>query len=102
MRSNTSGRRTGYSGRSSGRSESCSTTTSAAALAVKGKLLGRELLEQLATIVTPETILRWHRELVARYWDYSGRRKAGGRPPVAEEIFDLVLRLANESPTWGY
>ncbi|MBM3790072.1 MAG: hypothetical protein FJW35_06940 [Acidobacteria bacterium] len=39
-------------------------------LAVKGKILGRRMLERLATIVTPETILRWHRELVAKRWDY--------------------------------
>ena len=39
-------------------------------LAVQGKLLGRQLLEQVATIVTPDTILRWHRELIARKWDY--------------------------------
>ena len=44
-------------------------------LAVKGKILGRRMLEQVATIVTPDTILRWHRELVAAKWDYSGRRK---------------------------
>ena len=50
-------------------------------LAVKGKILGRKMLEQLATIVTPDTILRWHRELVARHWDYSDRRRATGRPP---------------------
>jgi putative transposase len=43
-------------------------------LAVKGKILGRKMLEQMATIVTPDTILRWHRELVARNWDYSKRR----------------------------
>jgi hypothetical protein len=43
-------------------------------LAVKGKILGRRMLEQVATIVTPDTILRWHRELVAAKWDYSGRR----------------------------
>jgi len=71
-------------------------------LAVKGKILGRKMLEQLATIVTPDTILRWHRELVARHWDYSDRRRATGRPPVTPEIVELVLHIAKESPTWGY
>ena len=71
-------------------------------LAVKGKILGRKMLEQLSTVFTPGTILRWHRELVARHWDYSGRRKHVGRPPVSKEIVDLVLRIARESPTWGY
>ncbi len=61
-------------------------------LAVKGKILGRKMLEQLTTIVTPETILRWHRELVAAHWDYSKRRKSSGRPPVSQEIVELVLR----------
>jgi putative transposase len=51
-------------------------------LAVRGKILGRKMLEQLAGIVTPDTILRWHRELVARHWDYSRRRKDVGRPPL--------------------
>ncbi len=46
-------------------------------LAMKGKVLGRKMLEQVATIVTPDTILRWHRELVAAKWDCSRRaRKA--------------------------
>jgi transposase InsO family protein len=71
-------------------------------LAVKGKILGRKMLEQVAGIVTPETILRWHRELVSRHWDYSHRRKSAGRPPVAQEIAELVLRMAKENPTWGY
>jgi len=70
-------------------------------LAVKGKILGRKMLDELASIVTPETILRWHRELVARHWDYGSRRRAGGRPAVSTEIVELVLRLATESPTWG-
>jgi len=71
-------------------------------LAVKGKLLGRKTLKQLGSIFTPDTILRWHRELVARHWDYSGRRKHAGRPPVSKEIVDLVVRIAREGPTWGY
>jgi len=71
-------------------------------LAVKGKILGWKVLEQLATIVTPDTILRWHRELVSRHWDYSGRRKDVGRPPLSKEMVALVLRIARESPTWGY
>jgi transposase InsO family protein len=71
-------------------------------LAVKNKILGRKMLNELVTIVTPQTILRWHRKLVARHWDYSHRRKSTGRPPVSPEIVDLVLRIARESPTWGY
>jgi transposase InsO family protein len=71
-------------------------------LAIKGKILGRKLLDELATIVTPDTILRWHRELVARHWDYSKHRKSSGRPPVAQEIVQLVLRMAKENPSWGY
>ena len=59
------------------------------------------MLEQVATLVTPDTILRWHRELVAEKWDYSQRRtKNPGRPPVSEEIQQLVVKLANENPAW--
>ena len=71
-------------------------------LAVKGKILGRKMLEQVATIVTPDTILRWHRELVAAKWDYSRRRNKIGRPPASAETVELVLRMARENPTWGY
>jgi len=60
------------------------------------------MLEEVAGIVTPDTILRWHRDLVARHWDYSSRRGAGGRLAVGAEIVGLVLRLAKESPSWGY
>ena len=67
-------------------------------LAVKGKILGRKMLEQIATIVTPDTILRWHRELVATKWDYSRCRKKIGRPTVSTEIVELVLRMARENP----
>jgi transposase InsO family protein len=71
-------------------------------LAVKGKSLGRKTLMELTTIVTPDTILRWHRTLVAQKWDYSERRKSVGRPCVKTEIVDLVLRFARENPSWGY
>jgi len=71
-------------------------------LAVKGKILGRKMLEQVATIVTPDTILRWHRELVAAKWDYSRCRNKIGRPPVSAEVAELVLRMARENPSWGY
>jgi putative transposase len=72
-------------------------------LAVKGKVLGRKLLEDVATLVTPATILRWHRLLVARKWDYSQRRRQPpGRPPIPEDIRALVVRLARANPSWGY
>ena len=72
-------------------------------LAVKGKILGRKMLREIGTIFTPDTILRWHRTLVAKKWDYSDRRqKTTGRPRVRQLIADLVLRFAKENPTWGY
>ena len=71
-------------------------------LAVKGKILWRKRLEEVGTLFTPDTILRWHRRLVAKKWDYSQRRKSVGRPPVKKEIVDLVLRFARENPSWGY
>ncbi len=71
-------------------------------LAVKGKALGRKLLKEVAGIVTPDTILAWHRKLIARKWDYSPRRRGPGRPRVMLEITDLVVRMAKENPKWGY
>ncbi len=72
-------------------------------LAVKGKILGRKRLEDVGTLFTPDTILRWHRMLVAKKWDYSDcREKNVGRPPLSDEVKQLVLRMARENPTWGY
>ena len=69
-------------------------------LAAKGKELGRKLLEEVTTLVTPDTVLRWHRELIARKWTYP--RRGTGRPPVSPEIEELVLRMAKSNPSWGY
>jgi hypothetical protein len=71
-------------------------------LAVKGKILGRKTLEQVATIVAPDTILRWHRELIAAKWDYSEHRKKIGRPAVSADVVELVLRMARDNPSWGF
>ncbi|MCA9078618.1 MAG: integrase core domain-containing protein [Planctomycetaceae bacterium] len=71
-------------------------------LEVKGKVLGRKLLREVAGIVSPDTILRWHRELVTCKWDFSDRRSKVGRPRVRQEIVDLALRMARGNPSWGY
>ena len=70
-------------------------------LAEKAKALGRKGLHQLGTIVTPETLLRWHRELVARKWRFIERRRPG-RPRTRRELAALVVRMATENRTWGY
>ena len=69
-------------------------------LAVKAKVLGRRSLDELETLVTPDTLLAWHRKLIAQKWTYA--RKGPGRPRVAQEITDLVLRMARENSSWGY
>jgi len=69
-------------------------------LAVRAKGLGRKLLAEVATLVTPDTLLVWHRKLIARKWDYTARRR--GRPPTAAAIKQLVIRMATENPSWGH
>jgi putative transposase len=68
-----------------------------AVLAGLSRLLPRPICR--GRFVQPTTLLRWHRDLIRRRWTYPHRR---GRPAVAAEIRDLVLRLARENPTWGY
>ena len=70
-------------------------------LAAKARLLGRKMLAEMATIVTPDTLLRWHRRLIANKYDGSVRRSPG-RPATAKEIEALVVRMATENRDWGY
>ncbi len=70
-------------------------------LAVLGKALGHKVLSEICSIVTPDTILRWHRTLIAHKYDGSKTRKPG-RPRVLREIRQLVLRFATENRAWGY
>lgn len=70
-------------------------------LAVLGKRLGRKLLSEWASLVTPDTIMRWHRRLIAAKHDFSDRR-GPGRPPVILMLRKLVVRMALENPLWGY
>jgi hypothetical protein len=70
-------------------------------LAGKAQGLGRKVLGELGTIVTPETLLAWHRRLIAQKYDGS-KKRGPGRPRTAEEVETLVVRMANENRTWGY
>ena len=70
-------------------------------LAVRAKGLGRKLLTEVASIVTPGTLLAWHRKLIAQKYDGSAQRGAG-RPRTAGEVEALVVRLAEENRDWGY
>ncbi len=69
-------------------------------LAVKGHALGRAVLSQVATIVTPDTILRWHKKLIAMKWTFSGKRV--GRPGLMKEIRKLIVSMATDNLSWGY
>jgi putative transposase len=70
-------------------------------LAARAKGLGRRLLAEVASIVTPETLLAWHRKLIAQKYDGSAQR-GPGRPRTRQDIEALVVRLAEENREWGY
>jgi transposase InsO family protein len=65
-------------------------------------MFGRTRLKEIATIATPDTLLRWYQRLIAQKFDGSMQRRQPGRPRVAEEVEQLVMRMAEENPTWGY
>ncbi len=67
----------------------------------KAQALGRKVLNELETLVTPDTLLRWYRELVASKWNYSQRR-GPGRLRVMKTIVELIVQMALENPSWGY
>jgi len=76
----------------------CERTT----LAAISQQLGKKALEEVATSVKPDTILAWHRRLVAKKFDGSTQRKAPGRPMIDQELEALIVRMAKENRSWGY
>ena len=70
-------------------------------LARKARTLGRRVLNELQTLVTPDRLVRWYREMLAFKWNYSHRRSPG-RPRVMRTIADLIVRTALENRSWGY
>jgi transposase len=70
-------------------------------LAARAREVGRSALSGIATIVTPETLLAWHRRLIANKYDGSDQRKPG-RPRIEAQVETLFVRMALENRTWGY
>jgi hypothetical protein len=73
-----------------------------ARLARRAKRIRFGRLKEIVNLVTPQTLLAWHRKLIAKKYDSSGVRGKVGRPPTAEELRDLVIRMAEENRGWGY
>jgi putative transposase len=73
-------------------------------LAKAAKPLGRAILAEIATLVSPDTLLRWHRRLVEKPAMPNSNNDTIklGRPPTEAVLVDLVLRIARENPSWGY
>ena len=64
--------------------------------------ISRKRLKSLTTLATPDTLMRWYKQLVAQKFDGSLKRNKLGRPRVSDKIEALVLQMANDNPTWGY
>ena len=77
------------------------TDTERRRLAALAHPLGRKRLTEVATLATPDTLMRWYQRLVAQKFDGSKKRRPLGRPHVAEEVEQLVMRMAEENPSWG-
>jgi transposase len=71
-------------------------------LAELGQQLGKQALEEMATVARPDTILAWHRTFAHQKCDSSQPQKSVGRPRIAKELEDLVVRMARENRSWGY
>src|SRR6266542_945848 len=78
------------------------TDTERRRLAALAHPLGRKRLKEVASLATPETLMRWYKRLSAQKFDGSTQRQPCGRPRVAEEVEQLVVQMAEENPTWGY
>jgi putative transposase len=77
------------------------TDTERRRLAALAHPLGRQRLKAMATLITPDTLLRWYHRLIAQKFDGSTKRRPLGRPRVAEEVEQLVMRMAEENLTRG-
>ncbi|MGK0189488.1 MAG: putative transposase [Verrucomicrobiales bacterium] len=71
-------------------------------LARKAKRIRFGRLKEIASVVTAQTLLAWHRKLIAKKYDGSSNRRIVGRPPTKEELRELVIKMAEENRTWGY
>ena len=67
-----------------------------------GFRLGRKALSEVATVAQPDTILAWHRRLIARKFERSRARRVRGRPRIDREVEGLIIRMAEENRSWGY
>lgn len=71
-------------------------------IAAKAKRLSRKMLDQCTILFTADTVLGWYHKLIAEKYNGSGNRGKVGRPQIADEIVNLVIRFKEENPRWGY